>query len=283
VPDLSVVIPVRNAADTLGDQLAALAEQAGDVDWELVVADNGSTDASRAVAGAWQDRLPLVLVDASSVPGAGPAKNIGAAAARADRLAFIDADDIVAPGYLSAMCRALGQHPLVAGAVDAERLNRPEHVAARGLRARDRPPRAHRFMEYAMGCNTGARREVFVAVSGFRPYVSAHDVDFSWRAQLAGYPLAFEAGALVHYRLRDTPRGAWHQGLSYRDGPALFRAFRHQGMPRSSFRDAAGDAVWLLAHVPALRDPDVRYAWAYKAGIRAARISESVRQRAIFL
>ncbi len=48
--ELSVVIPARNAADTIGVQLESLARQRFDRPWEVVVVDNGSTDDTRAVA-----------------------------------------------------------------------------------------------------------------------------------------------------------------------------------------------------------------------------------------
>ncbi|HET9225168.1 MAG TPA: glycosyltransferase, partial [Thermoanaerobaculia bacterium] len=43
---LSVVIPCLNAEATLGDQLEALAGQGWSGEWEVIVADNGSTDGS---------------------------------------------------------------------------------------------------------------------------------------------------------------------------------------------------------------------------------------------
>src|SRR5206468_3683315 len=53
VPDLvSVIIPVRNGAATLGSQLRALAAQTYPGLWEIVIADNGSTDATAAIAEA---------------------------------------------------------------------------------------------------------------------------------------------------------------------------------------------------------------------------------------
>ena len=64
---ISCVIPVRNGMPWLEEQLQALADQECDEQWEVVVADNGSTDGqrcSRSAVGRTQD---IPLVDASGV------------------------------------------------------------------------------------------------------------------------------------------------------------------------------------------------------------------------
>ena len=67
---VSVVIPARNAAATIDDQLEALAAQEVDDPWEVVVSDNGSRDTTAARARAWASRLnSLRVVDASGASG----------------------------------------------------------------------------------------------------------------------------------------------------------------------------------------------------------------------
>ena len=61
-PALSVVIPCLNGAATLGVQLAALARQEWSEPWEVLLADNGSTDGSAELALGYRDRLPGVRV-----------------------------------------------------------------------------------------------------------------------------------------------------------------------------------------------------------------------------
>ncbi|HKV06504.1 MAG TPA: glycosyltransferase family A protein, partial [Thermoanaerobaculia bacterium] len=125
---LSVVIPCLNAADTLGVQLEALAGQSWPGEWEVIVADNGSTDGSREVVERYRDRLPnLRLVDASDKRGQAHARNVGAAAATGEAFLFCDADDEVAPGWLAALGRVLEDREFVACRYDNEKLN-PEWV-----------------------------------------------------------------------------------------------------------------------------------------------------------
>src|SRR5215213_3208362 len=115
---ISVIIPVRNGAGTIEAQLAALSRQSWDGAWELIVADNGSTDDTvRRVQDAAHSLPAVRIVDASARRGPSFARNAGARAAEGATLLFIDADDIVEPGWLGSMAEAAAQHPLVAGAL----------------------------------------------------------------------------------------------------------------------------------------------------------------------
>src|SRR5688500_11078093 len=121
---LSVIIPCYNAAATLGVQLAALAAQVYDGSWEVLIADNGSSDGSREMALSYAAAIPgLRVIDASEKRGAAHARNTGAAAASGAYLLFCDADDEMAPGYLQAMSDALDRNGFVTCRYDYTRLN----------------------------------------------------------------------------------------------------------------------------------------------------------------
>ena len=113
---ISIVIPAFNAEKTIDAQLEALSRQSWSGGWEVIVADNGSTDDTAEHVAHWEARLPgFRVVDASARRGAGHARNVGARAARGDYLLFVDADDVVQPGWLASMAEAAGRHPLIAG------------------------------------------------------------------------------------------------------------------------------------------------------------------------
>ena len=229
---ISVIIPVRNMADTIGDQLQALSHQTFTGEWELIVADNGSTDGTQAICARWIDRLPMLrLVDASARPGPSAARNIGAAAARGSVFAFCDADDAVFPGWLEHCVTASERHDHIAGALDAFSLN-SFPVPAWEARALYAPPFAMSFKPFAIGANMVVSRRAFMDVGGFCESLSAsQDVDFSWRVQLAGYPLYFEPEAAVAKRYRRTVRAACRQSMEWGIADIeLYRRFRQFGL-----------------------------------------------------
>ena len=96
---LSIIIPCRNAARTIEETLQALADQKWPAAWEVIVADNGSTDNLARVVAKYTLRIPhLRLVDASARRGASYARNIGVNAATGEYILFCDADDVPAAG-----------------------------------------------------------------------------------------------------------------------------------------------------------------------------------------
>src|SRR5271166_4797114 len=108
----------------LEQQLRALSEQQCQEPWEVVVADNGSTDESRLVVQEWASLSPMIrLVDASKARGPGATRNAGVGAARGELLAFCDADDVVQPGWLTAHVSALAEADASGGVIDFWSLN----------------------------------------------------------------------------------------------------------------------------------------------------------------
>jgi len=93
---LSIVIPTLEAAETLQATLAALADAGAALRTETIVADGGSTDATRAAA----ETLGARVVEAPR--GRGRQLIAGAAAARGGWLLFLHADTRLAPGWAAA-------------------------------------------------------------------------------------------------------------------------------------------------------------------------------------
>ena len=75
----------------------------------------------------------------------------------------------------------------------------------------------------------------------------ADDKCFSFKVQLAGYPLHFAPDAVVAYRLRQRLGELWTQRVTWGVSDALtYARFRHHGMPRSSVRQALRSSLGLL-------------------------------------
>jgi CDP-glycerol glycerophosphotransferase len=99
MPRLSVVVPVYNVERYLDECLASLAAQHVE-DFEAILIDDGSTDASAAIAQRFVDRDSRFRLVSQANAGLGAARNAGAALAQGEFLAFLDSDDKVpADGY----------------------------------------------------------------------------------------------------------------------------------------------------------------------------------------
>lgn len=274
---LSVVIPARNAAATLGAQLGALERQTYRGSWELIVVDNGSTDQTGAILERAAGAMPLRIMEVAT-PGTNLARNAGALAAAGEFLLFLDADDVVAPEWLSAMAAAAERADAVCGALE---FMLPGRERTRTLRPWPG------FLSFAAGANAGVRASVFRDLGGFDVSYShgGDDVEFFWRVQLSGYQIEFVPEAIVHYRERDRLRDVARQFFHYgRQDPHLYRDFRAAGMPSSTL--VRGIRSWghLVIRAPWYwSQRDRRRQWVRSASRRLGRISGSVRWRTIYL
>ena len=106
-------MPCYNREDTLEETLESIAAQSLD-DFEVVAVDDGSTDGTASILSRWQAKDPRFRF--LPVPHAGiiPALNAGLAAARADLIARMDADDRMYPTRLEKQVAYLEAHPGVA-------------------------------------------------------------------------------------------------------------------------------------------------------------------------
>jgi GT2 family glycosyltransferase len=284
----SVVIATLRAPDTLGAQLDALIAQEAPFAFEVVVSDNGNTETTRDIVRARADGPVTVrLVDSSSTRGAPFARNAGGAVARGDLLLFCDDDDIVAPGWIAALGRALDSNPIVGGAIEVETLNRPDAVAWRGGGAMNELlPRG--FLPAGIGANLGIWKSAFEAVGGFDvdyTYGGGEDLDLFWRANLAGYTTGFAPDAVVHYRYRSDLRSAAWQAYNYgRVMTKLYKRYRSHGMTTRPWSLILKQAAWLVLHAPdCFRGSARRGRWVWVAATSAGHVAGSIQNRVLYV
>lgn len=100
---LSVVVPAKNAAASIGAMLESISQER-DVIREVLIVDDGSSDRTSEIALETGRKLDLpVAVIPVSCGNAGAARNAGIAAATGELLFLLDADDEVIPGGLRAL------------------------------------------------------------------------------------------------------------------------------------------------------------------------------------
>lgn len=272
-PHVSVIIPALNAERTLPQQLAALALQEDAPDFEVVVADNGSTDGTRAIARAWADRLSIRVVDCSARVGASFARNVGAQASTGDKLLFCDADDVVSPHWVQKMTETLDRGcVLVAGPVVRVSEQTPVGwIPEDRDHGTDLAPYMG-FLPCVLAGSMAVWRSDYLSLGGFDNSYrgGCEDVDFSWRAQLAGLEAVPAPGCYLYYVPRTAAGEVFAQERRYTSqGILLWVRFREQAAIHGpSLRWSVGAVLRGLAALRPrlLVDPAARYLWAKRLG-----------------
>ncbi len=103
-------MPVYNGASTLSRAVESIRHQTI-TDWELVVADDGSSDESPRVLERWGRNEPRLRVITLPHGGVVPALNAALSVSRSPLIARMDADDVSHPGRLGAEVEFLRQNP----------------------------------------------------------------------------------------------------------------------------------------------------------------------------
>ncbi len=210
---VSVIVLNYNGRQWLDGCLGALAAQQGAPAFEVIVADNGSTDGSVAWLAKHHPRTRVLRNGANLGFAAG--NNAGAAQATGQWLVFLNNDTRPEPGWLAALCRPLFERDDVSLATSRiVFMDDPSTVDSAGdgyLRAGGAYKRGHRadvgaFLESrevfgACGAAFVVRREAFHEVGGFdeRFFMVYEDVDLSYRLRLGGYRCWYAADAIVHH------------------------------------------------------------------------------------
>ncbi|MBS0169819.1 MAG: glycosyltransferase family 2 protein [Nitrospira sp.] len=280
---LSVIIPCRNAAHTIGQTLTALAEQSWPGDWEVIVADNGSTDHLAQMVALYTLRIrSLRMVAASARSGAAYARNVAIKAATGEGILFCDADDIPAPGWAVAMASALKVYGFVASRLDLETLNAPNLRAARegtqttGLQRFPFLPFPH------AGAGTlGIMRALHDAVNGFDENIPiCEDIDYCMRVQRRDVQLTFVPDAILQCRLRANAQGVYVQALRYAEYEMYLYKQYGAGTLREWWRWRKYAHAWrlLFRRLPELlRTPAGRTILAWRLGRQLGLLKGSLR------
>jgi glycosyltransferase involved in cell wall biosynthesis len=223
---VAVVIPAYNAERTIAETLKALRAQAGIRDFEVIVADNGSTDRTPEIA---RELGAKVVFESKRGPSA--ARNRGVAATDAPIIAHLDSDTVPSRRWLASLVRPFEDRNtvIVAGNTQCYPPQTPaeRYVAQSGLYFTPRALSREQF-PFAPSLNMAVRRDAVLAAGGWaEDMMTGEDVDFSHRVTRAfGTGIAYAEDALLYHRTRADRQALIEQARSYGRGAAhLFRRY----------------------------------------------------------
>lgn len=223
------MIPARNAAAALDACLAALLKEGiPGPGSELFVVDDGSTDNTAAVARC---RDAVVLEGSGAGPAA--ARNLGARAANAEILLFLDADAVPQSGWLTAMLEPFENADIVAVKgryVTQQRGLVPRFAQVEFEEKYARLARASE-VDFVDSASAAYRRTVFLEAGGFDesfPAQSAEDVELAFRLATQGAHFAFSATAQVAHTHTESLRAFLYKKARY----GFFRAMVYRRYPQ---------------------------------------------------
>lgn len=244
---LSVVIPAFNAATTIRSAVRSTLTQTVPV-LEVIVVDDGSTDATAEVVAGIDDARVRLVSRANGGPSA--ARNAGIAAARGEWVAFLDSDDLWLPRYVETATAALSAAPNPGFAyTDAYVFDAGRGQVKQGsaMDALDPPPpdRAS-FLAALLRRNfvfTSATvpAAVLSAVGGYDEALTlSEEYDLWLRILVAGYDPVWMGGRLAIYRMH--PGQTSHQILAMkRTAARVYHGLPVEGMPSEDARRALLD------------------------------------------
>ena len=243
LPFVSLVLPARNEAPVVGAAVRAVASQryvtkAGEPHFELVVVDDGSSDATAERAREAAEGAEHVTVRRRD-PGPGPGTK-GAVLAhampflRGDVIGVVDADTSVVPEFLELAMRSW-RRDAGAGALQVAR--RPRNSGASWL---TRAQATEQLMDMASQCGRWAtegtaelrgngmfvRRDVLEAAGGWSSRALTEDLDLSTRLSARGEHVTLAPEVAVDEEAVETVGALWHQRLRWAEG-SLRRLLEH--------------------------------------------------------
>jgi GT2 family glycosyltransferase len=213
-PPISVVVCSYNGERTIRDCFEGLLKLEYP-NFEVIVVDDGSTDATAAITREYGFRLI-----STENRGLSNARNTGMEAATGEIVAYLDDDAYPDPHWLTYLAATFmstthagvggpnieppGDGPIANCVANAP--GNPAHVLISDQEA-----------EHIPGCNMAFRKACLEAIGGFDAQfrTAGDDVDVCWRLRQRGWTLGFSPAAMVWHHRRNSVRAYWRQQRGY--------------------------------------------------------------------
>jgi glycosyltransferase involved in cell wall biosynthesis len=210
MPKVSVVIPAFNAAATIGETLDSIRAQQG-VDFEIIVVDDGSSDATAAIARL---HAPDAIIIQQANSGRGTARNVGVERASGEYVYFFDSDDLMEPHAILRLASWLDCHPEcdVAFGDTLVFSGNPSSATLRSPRCTDSGTLLHRHLAqpFMTMITSMFRRPLYARVGGMSPGLKSNE-DWHFWLKLSVMGAVFDPigdPPLARYRTYTHARGS---------------------------------------------------------------------------
>lgn len=214
---ISVIIPVRNEEKSIGPLIESLLSQTLPAD-EIVITDGGSTDATREIIAEYAQRgAPLRLLrEAAALPGRG--RNVAAAQASNEWLAFIDAGITPETNWLQTLserAQSAGDADVVYGSYEPLTNTLYQRCSAMAYLSPPSEIEGKRVRSRSVA-SVLMKRNVWQQVGGFPENLrSAEDLSFMNNIDAAGFRITYAPEALVHWQLQKNPWRTFRRFVAY--------------------------------------------------------------------
>lgn len=219
---VSVIVPVYNAASTIGSCLRSLVNQSHPK--EIIVVDNGSTDKTASIVEEFPVRLFYEYRRNQFT-----ARNTGVKKAKGEILAFTDSDCIADRDWIKNLVKPFKDDDKIGGVGGRTRSFEVKTVFQayahkKKLFHRDWKRGIIGTRAYFPLCNVAYRRDVFEDIDYFDERTfSGSDTDFSFRVSAAGYNLFYEPDAVIYHIHKPNMRSFLEQHYRYGGGEDFLR------------------------------------------------------------
>ena len=238
-PMVSVLIPCFNEADNLNTSIPHLLNM-DYPNYELIFINDGSRDNTLQIIRDWALQAEKIVVLTQENGGKASAMNLGLRYARGKYIVGIDGDSILDYNALAYMVQTLERDETLGGLTGNPRVRNRSTVLGRlqvaefssiiGLIKRSQSVLGTLFtMSGVIMC---LRRDMLRELGGWSENMMTEDIDITWKAQTAGYNIAYEPRALCWVLMPETVHGLYKQRLRWAQGGAevmlkYFKAMWH--------------------------------------------------------
>src|SRR5579883_1291736 len=260
LPKLSVVVPVYNGEADLPELISCLLAQTYPKQRvEYLLVDNNSSDRTSQILKTTAKDSSLVIhpLSENQIQSSYAARNTGIRASTGEILVFTDADCRPQPDWLASLIPPFKNLDvaIVAGEIVAlPGNNLLEQYAERQETLSQKHTLAHKFCAYGQTANLAIRRQAFIKVGLFRPYLtSGGDADICWRILRENIGrLEFVQSALVQHRHRTTLKELESKWRRYgRSNRYLHELYGVELMREITLRECCYRfTIWLLKELP---------------------------------